>query len=208
MITSAVEAGGSVNVDFLLDVPAGSHRIEFYRNTATDPSGNGEVETFVEEHAGAAEGKGPGVFKVVKTQIPLEQHPPELQEVLGYDFFVVDPETGRARELSQSSGPEDSRQYWARLDDLAHDIAELLRTLEESDRVETVVAAATPEAAPKSAPVSDKGAVYLAQTSSDMREQRDSIKRELQQPIIEDPQLPLTGILTTGPGLKSRLHVL
>ena len=125
------------------------------------------------------------VFKVVKTQIPLEQHPRELQEVLGYDFFVVDPESGRARELSQTSGPDESRQYWARLDDLAHDITEALGLLESS--------------APGSAAASDgadeeRPTVYLAETSFDLKNERDAIKRELTghgYRVLPDRPLPL-----------------
>ncbi len=140
------------------------------------------------------------VFKVVKTQIPLEQHPAELQEVLGYDFFVVDPETGRARELSQTSGPEDSRQYWARLDDLAHDITEALASLESAAGLAAgVPAAAGPDdeaaaGAPAGASASDQPTVYLAETSFDLKSERDSIKRELAGHgylVLPDRPLPL-----------------
>ncbi len=47
VITSAVEVAGTIDVDFDLDVPDGNYRIEFFVNTAADPSGNGEGETFV-----------------------------------------------------------------------------------------------------------------------------------------------------------------
>ncbi|MDJ0497436.1 MAG: DUF5011 domain-containing protein, partial [Acidimicrobiia bacterium] len=47
VITSASESGGTVTVDFGLDVLNGSYRIEFFDNTAADPSGNGEGETWV-----------------------------------------------------------------------------------------------------------------------------------------------------------------
>ena len=40
--------GGTVSVDFDLDVPAGDYRIEFFDNAAADPSGNGEGETYVD----------------------------------------------------------------------------------------------------------------------------------------------------------------
>ena len=130
------------------------------------------------------------VFKVVKTQIPREQHPPELQEVLGYDFFVVDPETGRARELSQTSGAEDSRQYWARLDDLAHDITEALELLESAPPS----AATAPATASQGASSNTRPIVYLAETSFDLKSERDSIKRELAghgYQVLPDRPLPL-----------------
>ncbi len=47
MITAASPNGASLNVSFSLDVPAGSYRIEFFRNpTGVDPSGYGEGEVF------------------------------------------------------------------------------------------------------------------------------------------------------------------
>ena len=47
-ITSATESGGTISVDFDLDVPSGDYRIEFFTNpSGADPSGNGEGEVFV-----------------------------------------------------------------------------------------------------------------------------------------------------------------
>ncbi len=158
------------------------------------------------------------VFKVVKTQIPLERHPGELQEVLGYDFFIVDPETGRARELSQGSGPEDSRRYWARLDDLAHDITEALTLLERQNGAlppAGVSSGASNSASADPADSSSAGSnsagsnstdsastasgeeavvVYLAETSFDLKNERDVIKRELLghgYKVLPDRPLPL-----------------
>ncbi len=143
------------------------------------------------EFFGASEGSGGvrigdklRVFKVVKTQVPLEQHPAELQEVLGYEFFVKDSETGRARELSQHSGPEDSRQYWARLDDLAHDITEALSLLQTQDSV----------AGPMAVNGIEQPTVYLAEASFDLRSERDAVKRELLgygYKVLPDRPLPL-----------------
>jgi hypothetical protein len=125
------------------------------------------------------------VFKVVKTPVPLDQHPSELQELLGYDFFVIEGGTGRPRELSHLSEPEMQRRYWARLDDLAHDISELLQILE------TGAAPATPAGEPGS-----KGTIWLAETSFDLQERRDTVKRELLghgYAVLPDRPLPLLG---------------
>jgi len=47
VITSAIETSGTLNVDFDLDVPAGSYRIEFFTNpSGADGTGNGEGETY------------------------------------------------------------------------------------------------------------------------------------------------------------------
>jgi hypothetical protein len=109
------------------------------------------------------------IFKVLKTPVPLELHPPELGTMLGYQFFNIDPDTGRVRELDEVFGPEAQRDFWMRLDDLAHDICCLLEMLEPTG---TAVV-----------PTSDKarGAVFLAETTFDLRQQREVIKRDLQQ---------------------------
>jgi hypothetical protein len=123
------------------------------------------------------------IFKVLKTPVPLEQHPPELQSLLGYEFFKVDPETGRVRELDEIFGPEAQRDFWLKLDDLAHDMCCLLEILEVEQE---------PEKPPASAPAND--AVYLAVTTADLKDQRDAIKRDLEQhgnTVLPDRPLPL-----------------
>ncbi len=109
------------------------------------------------------------IFKVLKTPVPLELHPPQLGSMLGYQFFNVDPDTGRVRELDEVFGPEAQRDFWMRLDDLAHDICCLLEMLEPSGT------AVVPDANKV------QQAVFLAETTFDLREQREVIKRELQQ---------------------------
>ena len=48
VITSATESGGTVTVEFDLDVPAGNYRVEFFTNpSGADGTGYGEGETFV-----------------------------------------------------------------------------------------------------------------------------------------------------------------
>jgi len=109
------------------------------------------------------------IFKVLKTPVPLELHPPQLGSMLGYQFFNIDPDTGRVRELDEVFGPEAQRDFWMRLDDLAHDICCLLEMLAPSG---TAVV-----------PTADKAgkAVFLAETTFDLREQREVIKRDLLQ---------------------------
>jgi serine/threonine protein kinase len=129
------------------------------------------------------------VFKVVKTPTPVERHPSEIQPLPGYEFFTVDPQSGRPRELDQIFGPEAQREYWARLDDLAHDIVEMLETMEE--RLPEGVAQ---EEASSTAPVSEKGVIYLAQTTHDLNEEHVAMRRDLQRhgyTILPEGPLPL-----------------
>ena len=124
-------------------------------------------------------------FKVVKFHVPLTEHPPQLQGVLGYEFFENDAERGRAREFSPDVTPARDIRYWEKLDDIAYDIKQMLDTLarphEQSARKDADGPAKT---------------VYLSETTSDLSAERDLIKRELQMQghvVLPDRELPLTG---------------
>lgn len=70
---------------------------------------------------------GTPLFKVLKHAVPLAQQPRELQGVLGHEFFSVDPGTGKVREFDEFFGPAAEREFWLRLDDLAHEIVDHLQ---------------------------------------------------------------------------------
>jgi hypothetical protein len=128
------------------------------------------------------------IFKVIKTPVLIEQHPEKISGVLGYEFYNTDPGTGRVKELSQSFGNEAERLYWEKLDDLAHDISSFLESLEHSKSFTGTL----PDIASTNGQVSQK--VFLAESSSDTQDFRDSLKRELQgygYHILPDKQLPL-----------------
>ena len=76
---------------------------------------------------GRADGK-PRLFTVLKTPVPLEQMPPQLRQMLRYEFFTVDPASGDVREFDEVFGAEAQRDFWLKLDDLAHDICNVLGT--------------------------------------------------------------------------------
>lgn len=110
------------------------------------------------------------IFKVLKTPIPREMDPPELQPLLGYEFFHIDPQSGRVHELDEVFGTEAQRDFWMKLDDLAHDVAALLEILQ----------AESPDAL-SGLQSTNKEAVFLAETTADLRDQREAIRRDLQQ---------------------------
>lgn len=149
-----------------------------------------------EAQGGVNVGSKARVFKVLKTPVPLEKTPPELRGLIGYDFFRIDPDTGKVRELDEVFGPDAQRDFWIKLDDLAHDIVEILEVLE--DGTPPAAAAATAAAKAAVAPTATSasataGAVYLAETTADLREQRDALKRDLQQQgytVLPDHPMP------------------
>ena len=125
------------------------------------------------------------IFKVLKTPVERELHPPELQSLLGYEFFKVDPDTGKVLELAldEMFGREVQKDFCLKLDDLAHDICALLDILH------------SPSAPPSSDPPPDAGAVYLAVTTTELKGQREVIKRDLVQhgyTVFPDRPLPLS----------------
>jgi hypothetical protein len=119
------------------------------------------------------------IFKVVKTPVGQERLPEEVQPMLGYEFFVYDPQSGRPRELSPEFGPGADRAFLTKLDDLAYDIAQLLEMLERNGAEATVPS---------------KGTVFVAETTFDLREERESIMRDLMRngyEVLPDRPLPL-----------------
>jgi hypothetical protein len=149
-----------------------------------------------EAQGGVKVGSKARVFKVLKTPVPLDKTPQELRGLIGYDFFRIDPDTGKVRELDEVFGPEAQRDFWIKLDDLAHDIVEILELLEGGAPPALATANAVAKAAVVPTPVPGShatGSVYLAETTSDLREQRDALKRDLQQQgytILPDRPMP------------------
>ena len=120
-------------------------------------------------------------FRVVKTYVPFEQHPKALKDLLPYEFYERDEASGRVYEYDSEisvQGDKDKR-YWAKFEDLAWDLHELIKFLENPNPVKTNQSGAT---------------IYLAETTSDLAEQRDKVKRELAQfghLVLPDKALPL-----------------
>ncbi|NMF64374.1 DUF4062 domain-containing protein [Brasilonema octagenarum] len=111
------------------------------------------------------------IFKVIKTPIARNEHPPEVQELLGYEFYQLD-QSGRPIEYSKIFGVEAERNYWTKINDLAYDIKQMLDSFSSHDD----------NGAAKQNPVASTGTtIYLAETTFDLVEERNKVKRELQQ---------------------------
>ena len=67
------------------------------------------------------------VFKVMKTPVPLNEQPEPLRSVLGYEFYEESPADHRVREYLLNPDPEERWKFYARVDDLAQDIAAAAR---------------------------------------------------------------------------------
>jgi hypothetical protein len=109
------------------------------------------------------------IFKVLKTPVSLDLQSPELQDLIGYEFFTVDPQSGKVQEFEDVFGVDAQRNFWIKLDDLAHDVCQLIDKVEGADETPAVRMDG------------EEGTIFLAETTADLREQREAIKRDLQQ---------------------------
>jgi hypothetical protein len=123
------------------------------------------------------------IFKVLKTPVPLEQQMPPLPSLIGYQFYTQDSQSGTFREFDEQFGPEYKQRFLAKLDDLAQDLKGLL------DEVGSLGVNPPPINA------GIQNTVYLAITTFDLQDQRDAIRRELQQhgyTVLPSKTLPAT----------------
>ncbi|MCK4762785.1 MAG: DUF4062 domain-containing protein [Candidatus Aminicenantes bacterium] len=107
--------------------------------------------------------KNPRIFKLHKKNI---QDKPELVEIAknpAYKFYKNDPGFEGGKEATQSSGGQLEQIYWARLDDIAHDICDLLEKIKKRDMPYWEV----------------RSKIYLAETGPDLASERERIRQEL-----------------------------
>lgn len=140
------------------------------------------------------------IFKVIKTELPFDRHPPEILDLLGYELYLKDPQTGRPTELGlgETSTVGEKQLFRKRIEDLAYDLKELLESIDR----EADAAGVSPGPGPTSAPRApaeeeeDETKVYLAQTTYDLKEDHDTIRRLLEGAgcrVVPDQMLPLIG---------------
>ncbi|MEM6840080.1 MAG: hypothetical protein AAF609_24995, partial [Cyanobacteria bacterium P01_C01_bin.120] len=108
-----------------------------------------------------------------------------LSNLRGYEFFDFD-DAGRPKEFNPIFGPERKQKFYARLEDLARDIHQTLEILEaQQGRV--------PSQATLPAPLADRKVIYLAVTTPELQDDRDRIRRELEQAghqVLPEQPLP------------------
>jgi hypothetical protein len=108
------------------------------------------------------------VFKVFRSPLSNQEQPQRLRELLGYDMYQLDPDSGEIREYTDYFSTEAERQYWMKMVDLAYDIFDTLVFLKD-DSAKTEIRN-----------IFKRKTIYLAETGHDLSVQRNIIKRELQ----------------------------
>lgn len=107
------------------------------------------------------------IFKVFKTPLSLAEQPPRLRELIGYEMYQIDTDSGEVREYTDYFSTEAERQYWMKMVDLAYDIFDTLVLLRGGEKSEIKN-------------IYKRKTIYLAETGHDLSVQRNIIKRELQ----------------------------
>jgi hypothetical protein len=108
------------------------------------------------------------VFKVLKNYVPTSEHPDGYKELIGYNLFSIDMESGESVEITDFFDNEVEGTYWLRLVDLAHDLYDLIMVAREKKTDDVLSVEGADEY------------IYLANPPRDLAIQRDVIRRELQ----------------------------
>lgn len=113
------------------------------------------------------------VFKVMPSpHVPTNEHPDSLQGSMGYQFYAINQMKGTEERFRRTAQQDPDQRYWQKLDDLARDIADLLKKMRQT---------ATGEALAHVRDESTGPIVYLAEVTDDLIDQRDEVKRALEQ---------------------------
>jgi hypothetical protein len=129
---------------------------------------NRELSSFTraaEERGELRVGNLQRVVKVLRWPIERSALPPVLDEVLGREFYRVDPASEQSRDLLLDPSKDAELVFRARVDDVAGDLSRLLTAMSKT-------APAPPDVT--------AGTVFLAWTTSDLSEEREKLRRELE----------------------------
>jgi len=132
------------------------------------------------------------VFKVMPSpHIPPDEHPVSLQGSLGYQFYTINQMKGTEERFRRTTEQDPDQRYWLRLDDLAREIAMLLK------KMRAIVLGEEPVPDEKNTPAPTGPVVYLAEVTDDLIDQREEVKRTLEQHNVK--VLPEVELLHSSP---------
>ena len=146
---------------------------------------NAELGAFyrqAQENGGLKIQDKPRIIKVVKMFVPREEHPSALQGIVGYEFYQKAGNPLRD-ELEWREFNSGEATYMNKFEDLARYVASCLKAL-RGHHLSVV-------------PTLARASVYLAKTIFDLDEERDKIKRELEDrhfKVLPDEPLPMRAV--------------
>ncbi|MFI5454048.1 MAG: protein kinase [Isosphaerales bacterium] len=125
------------------------------------------------------------LVKVIKTPVEMREMPAPLSEIFApladFNFFELDAATGRMHEFDESFGPVAKQRFFERIYDLAQELCLVLKACRSGRQ------------APGAAPFAGR-TIFLAETTADLRADRDSLRRELVElghRVLPEGPLPL-----------------
>ena len=125
------------------------------------------------------------LLKVVKTPVEMRDMPAPLSEIFerlaDFNFFEMDAATGRVREFDESFGPVAKQRFFEQVYDLAQELCLVLKACRSGQQ--TAGAASV-----------TGRTIFLAETTADLRADRDSLRRELVEMghrVLPEGPLPL-----------------
>src|SRR5215217_9214938 len=139
------------------------------------------------------------IFKVVKSPLLFhlaKKEPEALRELIGHAFYEM--EGDMPVEFSPDVVPAKDPRYWTVLRRLAWDISTLLAVVKESDKRAT-------KELPKEGP---QKLIYLAETTSDLAQERELVRDELRQRgygVLPEGKLPTEELKETEAAILKAL---
>jgi hypothetical protein len=113
------------------------------------------------------------LVKVVKTPVIEAEIPGTVNSLLSglisYNFFDEDPESSRVSEYDERFGAEANQKYFSRVYDVCQELWPIIKALKQR----------AGELAQSAVSDSDSKTIYIAQTTADLREEAEKIRREL-----------------------------
>jgi hypothetical protein len=113
------------------------------------------------------------VFKVMPSpDVPADEQPTSLKGSLSYQFYKINQIKMSEERFRRTTQQDSDQRYWSRLDDLARDIANLLKKMRRMATGEEPALVTVASTGP---------VVYLAEVTDDLIDQRDEVRRTLEQ---------------------------
>lgn len=107
------------------------------------------------------------IFKVIKFPVEGQNQPSKLQNLLNYELYDNNIQSGEASEITDFFKLDAERTYWLKLIDIAYQIAAQIKKFRNLSLVT------------RSNNYYNSKTVYLAEAGMDLKVYRDNIKREL-----------------------------
>lgn len=112
--------------------------------------------------------KNKAIFKILKYPVPINDQPSKLRDLLGYEFYQINYESGEVEDYKDFFSADAEKNYWMRMVDLVYDIDEFLVKAKGKTNVIEIK------------PSIERKTIYLAETGRDLVIQKNIIRRELQ----------------------------